>query len=100
MMASNLYTGRFMPAFLGTRPRSNLSEPQRKRALVIGIPFVRAFYMRATLFDLAFTALVVDVATALPQWSGHTPPQAPTPGAGYYVSLGPRPYYIIDNMTK
>ena len=32
--------------------------------------------------------------------SGHTSLQAPTPKTGYYVNLGPRPYYLINNMTE
>jgi glycerophosphoryl diester phosphodiesterase len=52
--------------------------------------------MRASFFDLAFTVLVADIAAALPMWPGHTPP----PETGYYVSLGPRPFYIINNMTE
>lgn len=30
---------------------------------------------------------------------GHTPLEAPTPEAGYFISYGPRPYYLINNMT-
>jgi glycerophosphoryl diester phosphodiesterase len=29
----------------------------------------------------------------------HTPLEAPTPEAGYFISYGPRPYYLINNMT-
>lgn len=57
--------------------------------------------MRSTLAELVFTVFgfLLEHATALPQYSGHTPPQAPSPQTGYEVSVGPRPYYIVNNMT-
>jgi glycerophosphoryl diester phosphodiesterase len=62
--------------------------------------------MRLTLFNLAVVALVADFATSLTTndhdyGHGHSDDhddQSPTPS--YYVSLGPRPYYIINNMTS
>ncbi|RMZ88673.1 hypothetical protein DV736_g4090, partial [Chaetothyriales sp. CBS 134916] len=59
---------------------------------------------------LALTvAALLDGATAvaLPKsnwenWTGsqkHTPIEPPTVKADYYISFGPRPYYIIQNMT-
>jgi hypothetical protein len=30
---------------------------------------------------------------------GHTPIEPPTPGSGYFISYGPRPYYLLNNMT-
>ena len=29
----------------------------------------------------------------------HTPLESPTPEAGYFISYGPRPYYLLNNMT-
>ncbi|KAF2429734.1 glycerophosphoryl diester phosphodiesterase [Tothia fuscella] len=50
----------------------------------------------------AAAALLVNGASALPSYSysPHTKIEAPTPAAPYYVSLGPRPYYLINNMTE
>jgi glycerophosphoryl diester phosphodiesterase len=58
--------------------------------------------MRASLIDLAVTALLAaDVAVAAPsQYSGHTSKLPPTPKDDYYISLGPRPFFIINNMTN
>lgn len=63
--------------------------------------------MHAAFIDLAAMApLLADVATALslPHWtrgvSGHTAIQGPLPQAGYYISFGPRPYYIVNDMTN
>ncbi len=57
--------------------------------------------MLAVYYELAFTALLASFAAALPQYNaGHTDRQSPTSQAGYYVSLGPRPYFLINNMTK
>lgn len=49
---------------------------------------------------LALTALLANIAAALPQYPGHTVPPPSTPRTGSYVSLGPRPYYLINNMTE
>ena len=68
--------------------------------------------MRSTLAAL----LIVDLAHALPHLpgynrgpsydkgngtlvNGHTPLEPPTSEEPYYISFGPRPYYIINNMT-
>jgi len=67
--------------------------------------------MHAALFELALATLVVHVATvgALPliqrwkvgtQCSGHTCIEPPMAKANYYISFGPRPFYIINNMTS
>lgn len=56
--------------------------------------------MRAAILDLALTALVLNLATALPQWPLQHITQALTPKTNFYISLGPRPYYIINNMTE
>jgi glycerophosphoryl diester phosphodiesterase len=56
--------------------------------------------MFAVFSELALTVLLANLAAALPQYHGHTAPQPMTPEAEYYVSLGPRPYYLIDNMTE
>jgi glycerophosphoryl diester phosphodiesterase len=56
--------------------------------------------MPAFFFALALTALLADIAGALPQYSGNNGKKGPTPKSDYYISLGPRPYYLINNMTK
>lgn len=43
--------------------------------------------------------------SATNHWQGHPPSNSgwsenPSPVSDYYVSLGPRPYYIINNMTE
>lgn len=57
--------------------------------------------MKYQISNLAVTALSFSttLVTALPQFSGHTKPEPATIKEDYYVSLGPRPYYLIDNMT-
>jgi glycerophosphoryl diester phosphodiesterase len=54
--------------------------------------------MRSIINGLAFMAVAADVASAVPvnkprwqQWQGQQ--------SDYYISLGPRPYYLIQNMT-
>ena len=45
-----------------------------------------------------FTAfLIAQIVQAAPWY--HTDPEPQVPVLDYYVSLGPRPFYIIDNMT-
>lgn len=77
--------------------------------------------MCSTLSKSLLVAFVADAVTALPQWPGkwgygpgwghkppysppghgdHTPLESPVPKVDYYISFGPRPYYIIDNMTE
>jgi glycerophosphoryl diester phosphodiesterase len=46
---------------------------------------------------LAITALLAELAVALPV---HTSTVAPTTHDEYYISFGPRPYYLIQNMTE
>lgn len=55
--------------------------------------------MRSTISAIA-AALLAEVAFAMPYvYSGHTPQKPEVPKEDYYISLGPRPFYIIDNMT-
>lgn len=51
--------------------------------------------MRATTAGLALMALAADLATAVPVDRRTQQPSHDD----YYISLGPRPYYLIDNMT-
>ncbi|EHY60035.1 hypothetical protein HRR83_006393 [Exophiala dermatitidis] len=56
--------------------------------------------MRATIGHLALTALAADLAAAFPfqpRGEKHTPKASPQ---DYLVSVGPRPYYLIHNMTE
>jgi glycerophosphoryl diester phosphodiesterase len=58
--------------------------------------------MRGTLTDFALAVLLAHGASAAPtgsDYSPHTSIEPQTPAAAYYVSLGPRPYYLINNMT-
>lgn len=73
--------------------------------------------MVSTIAKLATTAAILsNVANAVPlagrqsgkfgersadDWSDlpHTPLEQATPEAGYFISYGPRPYYLLDNMT-
>jgi glycerophosphoryl diester phosphodiesterase len=58
--------------------------------------------MLSSLATVAVTALLASSAFALPKvkrWNNHTPLEKAMPKADYYVSYGPRPYYIINNMT-
>lgn len=50
--------------------------------------------------DLASIALLGHLAAALPQYAGQAAPQSSSPDSNYYVSLGPRPYYLVNNMTE
>ncbi|KAK4943310.1 hypothetical protein LTR10_017153 [Elasticomyces elasticus] len=56
--------------------------------------------MRTTISTVALTALLANLATAAPAYSAHTDRIPQTPKDDYYISLGPRPYYIIQNMTE
>lgn len=76
----------------------------------------------SALTKYAVLALAADAAVAAPQWGGSwggnnggnngwnngnpyngggqpQQPQHDTPKSNYYISLGPRPFYLIDNMT-
>ncbi|KAJ9496375.1 hypothetical protein H2202_008038 [Exophiala xenobiotica] len=53
--------------------------------------------MYKTMNLLAITALLAELAVALPV---HTSTVAPTTPDEYYISFGPRPYYLIQNMTE
>jgi len=55
--------------------------------------------MRTTISTIALTVLLADLAVAAPTYSGHTDRIPYTAKDDYYISLGPRPYYIIQNMT-
>ncbi|KIW27617.1 uncharacterized protein PV07_07342 [Cladophialophora immunda] len=52
--------------------------------------------MRATTGSLAMMALAADIAGAVPV---HKPRWQHPAQDDYYISLGPRPYYLIQNMT-
>lgn len=47
---------------------------------------------------IAASMLVSANAGLLPRW-WHTAIEPPTTEQEYYISYGPRPYYIIQNMT-
>jgi glycerophosphoryl diester phosphodiesterase len=54
--------------------------------------------MTSTVSTKVVAALVVaQIAQALPWY--HTELEAPVPKQDYYIQLGERPYYIINNMT-
>jgi glycerophosphoryl diester phosphodiesterase len=55
--------------------------------------------MHSTFTGLAIAALIAKVVHAAPWYSGHTGLESQVPMQDYYISLGPRPFYIIDNMT-
>jgi glycerophosphoryl diester phosphodiesterase len=55
--------------------------------------------MRSTFSGLAIAALVAEVVHAAPQYTGHTGLQPQDPKQDYYISLGPRPFYLVNNMT-
>ena len=61
--------------------------------------------MLFNLNELAAAAALVNTAStaALPggwgPWSKHTPIEPPLPKQDYYISYGPRPYFIVQNMT-
>ena len=57
--------------------------------------------MRYSLVEVAVTALTFGLASAIPQgYSGHTGLEPANAREDYYISLGPRPYFIIQNMTQ
>jgi glycerophosphoryl diester phosphodiesterase len=63
--------------------------------------------MHSSLVGLALLAIAIDITSALPQripqrrqTSGHTALEPETPKDDYYISFGPRPYFIINNMTE
>jgi glycerophosphoryl diester phosphodiesterase len=53
--------------------------------------------MAVSLAVLAAAVLFANGASALP-WA-HTPLVKQEPKTDYYISFGPRPFYIINNMT-
>ncbi|KIW16577.1 hypothetical protein PV08_03765 [Exophiala spinifera] len=53
--------------------------------------------MRSTISTVAVMALTAELAVA---WPVHTPKLAYNPADEYYISFGPRPYYLIQNMTE
>lgn len=62
--------------------------------------------MRSISLGLAAVGFIVEVAHAAPaphfprsSTPGHTSIEPPTPVDDYYISLGPRPYYLVNNMT-
>jgi glycerophosphoryl diester phosphodiesterase len=76
-----------------------LESTREKKDTVPAIVPARPVSMSAIFLALALTALQANFAASLPQYAGHTSMQPSTPASSYYVSLGPRPYYLIDNMT-
>src|SRR5450432_2302306 len=57
--------------------------------------------MRSAFFNLAIAALVADIAASLPigyDYDHNDQHHVDKPGC--HVSLGPRPFYIINNMTS
>ena len=54
--------------------------------------------MYSTVTGLAVVALAATAVEAAP-WSPWTKVEPEVPMVDYYISLGARPYYIIDNMT-
>ena len=58
--------------------------------------------MRSTSVGLAAVLSMLEAANAAPlaeRSTGHTSIEAPMPVEDYYISLGPRPYYLVENMT-
>jgi glycerophosphoryl diester phosphodiesterase len=58
-----------------------------------------------SLGQFVVTLVVASLVDAAPwgNWHGkgeHTPLEHPTPEAEYYISYGPRPYFILNNMTE
>jgi glycerophosphoryl diester phosphodiesterase len=43
--------------------------------------------------------LISQVVQAAPWYTGHTALEPQEPKLDYYISLGPRPFYIVNNMT-
>ena len=67
------------------------------------VPFLKILAkllkMRSSLASLAVAAIAAEVAYAAPQYSGHTKLEPANKVDDYYISFGPRPFYLIDNMT-
>ncbi|KAF2669767.1 glycerophosphoryl diester phosphodiesterase [Microthyrium microscopicum] len=61
--------------------------------------------MSSSIVNLLSLALVASIANGLPQIldsslsKRHTAVEAPLAKSNYYISFGPRPFYIINNMT-
>lgn len=55
--------------------------------------------MRSTFTSLAIAAIIVELAHAAPTSLGHTKLEPQTAKEDYYISFGPRPLYIVNNMT-
>jgi len=59
--------------------------------------FIKASLGSLLVLNLAVTS-ALSASIIAKRWD-HTPLENPITKAGYYISLGPRPYYIINNMT-
>ena len=59
--------------------------------------------MRSAFAGLTVVAVIAELAQAAPTpapwYSGHTKLEPQDSKDDYYISLGPRPFYIVDNMT-
>jgi glycerophosphoryl diester phosphodiesterase len=55
--------------------------------------------MRSISFKLAIVALAAEIATSAPTKNHNDRYQHPSHPDSYYVSTGPPPYYIVNNMT-
>jgi glycerophosphoryl diester phosphodiesterase len=55
--------------------------------------------MRSALLNVAVAALAADLAASMPVEERHDYHHEQPISSSYLVSLGPRPYYIINNMT-
>ncbi len=49
--------------------------------------------------ELALMALLASFVIALPQRGRPNRPRPSTPKSDYYISLGPRPYYLVNDLT-
>ncbi len=55
--------------------------------------------MYSTSTGLAIVALAATAVQARPWYTPHTSIEPEDPMVDYYISLGPRPFYIVGNMT-
>ena len=55
--------------------------------------------MYRTFTSLAVVVFTATAVQAAPWYTPHSPAAPQNPMNPYYISLGPRPFYIIDNMT-
>jgi glycerophosphoryl diester phosphodiesterase len=55
--------------------------------------------MRSTFAGLAMAAIAVELAHAAPSYWPHTKLEPQDRKEDYYISFGPRPFYLVQNMT-